>query len=145
MKTTHPFFIGYGTLEEWLRSVDPKRPVFAALITEPGKVVQSMRTDRLMIRVAQPADDLMHYCQLVIARVQYVGDNPFNTDYKQRFSLAEQAWKVVEAWLDERGLTVMNGVVSMPDNLRLMDGWANFLVFDQQTQEFRRAEPGEEK
>lgn len=139
-------FIGYHTLEEWLRSVGKNRPVFASLITEPGKVERyGTRMDKLVVLAAQPGDDdLVHYCRLMVGQLQYVAGQPFGADHAQRIERAQQALGIVRGWLAEHGLTIRNGVAAMPENLRLLDGWADFLVFDQKTQEYKRYEPTEE-
>lgn len=131
-------FVGYQSLEEWRTAVDVVLPVFGALTQEVGKVDRfGMHTNRLVIMVAQPEEDLVHYCRLVVGVVQYMTGQPFYADHQKRLALAEQAWKIVEDWLIEQGLTVRNGVIAVPQNLALMDGDAHFLVFDNERQVFR--------
>ena len=131
----YPLFIGYTTLEEWITVVDDDRPVFANLITEPGKPGQyDTRTDQLVILAAQ-ADDvsLVHYCRMIVGEMRYVAGDPPD---RRPIELAGQAWQLVQDWLKAQGLVVRKGVIAVPENLRLMNGWANFLQFDQKKQEY---------
>jgi hypothetical protein len=136
--TTHPLFIGYATLEEFVAVVDPTHPIFANLITEPGRPGQhDSRTDQLVILAAQPGgDDLVHYCRVVVEQLRYVAGQPFDADTELRRERAAQAWGIVREWLNARGLAVQPGVIAVPMDLRLMSGWAGCLEFDRQEQRF---------
>ena len=72
-------FVGYLTLDEWLRVVDRQRPVYALLFTEVGETSYDLRTDSMVIEVAQPEDGqaLVHY-----ANAAYRAGNGFNIDNK---------------------------------------------------------------
>lgn len=122
------FCIGYMTLENWLNSIDKEQPVYACLITEPGQTGQyAQRLDKLVVLVSQPeSDDIVHYCRLNVASLQYIGDSPYN-DHKRNVAQAEQAWLTIQAWLNEQGLDIREGVISMTQNINLVDGWAVFL------------------
>ncbi|RJX17520.1 MAG: hypothetical protein C4575_12820 [Desulforudis sp.] len=138
-KVLQALFVGYGTLEEWLVSANKRKPVFAILITEPGKTTQmGVRTDQLIAMVAQPEDDLVHYCRLAVQELTYISGDPFNPDHQQRQAQAEQAWGIIEDWLVEKGFKVRHGVIAAPLNTRWMDGWAHFLSFDKEKQEYVR-------
>jgi hypothetical protein len=134
VSTSTPLFIGYTTLEEWITVVDDDRPVFANLITELGKHGQyDTRTDQLFILAAQADDEfLVHYCRLVVGEMRYLSGDPPD---RRPIELAGQAWQIVQDWLKAQGLVVRKGVIAVPENL-LMNGWANFLRFDQKKQEY---------
>lgn len=134
-----PLFIGFDTLEEWLTSIDHTRPVFANLVIEYGKIgLYDIRTDQKVIIVAQPITDLVYYCRLPISELQYMGSKPFNPDHDQRMKQAQQAWEIVETWLLEQGLTFHKAVIAVPQYLKLLEGKANFLIFDNDTQNYQR-------
>jgi hypothetical protein len=78
--TTEILFVGYLTLEEWLRSVDKQRPVYALLFTEVGETSFDLRTDSIVIEVAQPEDGqaLVHYARLYAGSLRYQGGEPFD-------------------------------------------------------------------
>lgn len=143
-----PLFIGYETLEEWLKSADKTRPVFANLIIDPGKPKDTgIRTDRYVIIVNQPEEGggLVHYCRLQVEKVRYIGDQPFDNDRDLRVARARDAWRIVEDWLIENGFTISHGIVAAPKDLLFLDGWANFLVFDQELQQYIRKEKKRKK
>jgi hypothetical protein len=134
VSTSTPLFIGYTTLEEWITAVDDDRPVFANLITEHGKPDQyETRTNQLVILAAQPDDDLVNYCRLVVGEMRYVDGDPPD---QRPIELAGQAWQLIQDWLKAQGFVVRKGIIAVPENLRLMNGWANFLSFDQKKQEY---------
>ena len=136
-----PLFIGYIQLESWLNATDKTCPVFAELTQVPGKTADyGYRWDELVIFVAQPdqAHGLIHYCRIVVGELQYMVGDIFTPNAEQRRTLAETAWAIVRAWLEQQGLTVRQGLIAMPDNLRLTDGWAGFLHFDQGEQTYIR-------
>jgi hypothetical protein len=131
-------YIGYLSLENWLTVVDKNLPVYACLVTEPGQQGQySQRIDQLIVLVEQPEGELVHYCRLHVASLQYVGNSPYN-NHNQNIGLAEQAWDIVQTWLKENGLVVRPGLVSFPKDLRLTDGWAHFLEFDLKEHAYRQ-------
>lgn len=121
------FFIGYEYLECWLTVVDRARPVYANLMIEPGETDQALRTDTMVILVAQPEHDLVHYCRLPVATLNYLDGQTYDPDHETRVQAAKNTWELVNHWLDGHDLTVRNGIVAAPAGLRLQDGWANFL------------------
>lgn len=141
MKAIQALFVGYATLEEWLLVVERARPVYVALVTEPGKANQyDQHTDAMVIVAAQPDGDLVHYCRLVVGYVQYLGALPFNgqADLDAKLAQAGQAKAIVDAWLGENGLEIRPGVISTQANARFLDGWAGFLAFDNEAQAYCR-------
>jgi hypothetical protein len=81
MNETPVVYVGYLTLEEWLRVVDRKRAVFANLVIEPGAVTQyGMRSDHMIIRAAQAEGALVHYCRITVGTLRYHGDSAFDAD-----------------------------------------------------------------
>ncbi len=134
-----PLFIGFDTLEEWLASIDRSRLVFANFVTELGKTShRDVRIDRMVIVVSQPVADLVYYCRLPVGELQFLGGKPFNPDHEQQVKQAKQAWKIVESWLRKQGLKVHKAVIAAPQNLVFLEGRADFLVFDNETQSFQR-------
>jgi hypothetical protein len=138
-QTFSPLFVGYGQLENWLNAINKTRPVFANLITEPGKYGEyGHHTDTLTILVAQPdvSEGIVHYCRVVVGKIQYLGNDPFTPNHQQRLDLAGEAWLIVSAWFAEQSLVVHPGIIAIPANLKLMDGSAGFLGFDQEGQHY---------
>jgi hypothetical protein len=70
---------------------------------------------------------------MVVGETHYVASDPPD---RRPIELAGQAWQIVQDWLKAQGLVVRKGVIAVPENLRLMNGWANFLRFDQKKQEY---------
>ncbi len=136
-------YVGYATVEEWTKSANPGEPVYCMLITEPGKATtHGMRVDNLVIAVAQTdARGDVHYVRLPVGALTYLltadGKKPWNSDHAERKERAEQAHRIVVEWLTER-CAVREATIAMPTGFRLLDGWANFLGWDKDTQKFYR-------
>ena len=81
---------------------------------------------------------MVHYCRLQVEKVRYIGDQPFDEDQDLRVARARGAWRIVEDWLVENGLTVSHGIIATPKDLLFLDGWAGFLEFDQERQQYIR-------
>jgi hypothetical protein len=138
-----PLFIGYTTLEAWMEAIDPSRPVFACKITEPGENSTYVQETRIVIMIAQPDEsDLVHYCRLPVGHVKIFFGESFGKEHQQQVELAEQAWKLVYKWLKGKGLPMRQGVVATPANLRMVDGQAGCLHFDNQEQRYVVASVG---
>jgi hypothetical protein len=130
-----PFYIGYPMLEEWLTVIDKKQPVFGCLVMEMGEMVFNQRSTDLIIIITQPGgDNLVHYCRLIVGCIK--DGWIYNEDGFRRMMLAEQAWKIVQDWLNQQGLTVLPGIIATPKNMRFLEGWAKFLEFDPKTQKY---------
>jgi hypothetical protein len=142
MNQNFPLFVGYTTLEEWLRAVDKSRPVFGLLCDNIGQIgLYEFRTDTMVIEIAQPeaGQDLVHYCTINAGELRYQGGEPFDRDYAKRVQRAERLWRIVETWLEEQGLTVLHGRVAAPEMNRVL-GLADFVEFDAKAQEWKRKE-----
>jgi hypothetical protein len=123
MKTTPVLFVGYKTIDQWLLVIDRSKPVFASLATEPGEAAQyNLRTDQLVIVIAQPEDDLVHYFRTVVAQLRYLDGEPFDVDHKRRIVSANEAWQKVQDWLQDQKLIYRQGVIASPKDLRFLDG-----------------------
>lgn len=139
MTTSH--FIAYGQLEEWASVADAQQPVYAQLTIERGSVASlGARTDRYAIMVAQlDAVHHVHCCRLLVGSVGYVNERPFGADHQERIEHAHQAWERVQAWLAAQGFTVRFVSVAHPRDLVLTEGTADFLEWNAETRQFRRA------
>ena len=124
--------IGYPTLEHLVLHLDPNEPVFLMLITEPGQTGQhSYRSDKMVILIQQPQDNLVLYCRIPVGQLNYInGDQPFDMDPEQRRNRAIHAYSIVETWLRGQGLLTMEATIATPLDHRCLDGQANFLKYD---------------
>lgn len=143
-------FIGYASVEQWANFADAFAPVYCLMPTEPGKATShGMRVDNLVIALAQTdARGDVHYVRLPVGSLTYLltaqGKQPWDSDHAERQARADAAYAIVRAWLNEH-FTAINprfaareATVAMPTNLRLLDGWANFLGWDKDAKRFFR-------
>lgn len=139
------YWIGYPALEAWAANVEADKPVLALLITEPGpRNKNGLSVDKSAVIVQQiRADACVHYCRLVAARHTMIAGRPFETDDERRREMARQLYALVTAWLKEHQLTVREAVVTAPTGLVWLEGWADFIGYDKNTQTYFRREAGE--
>ena len=130
-----PYFVGHTGLEGWDKAIDPDYQVYAAMLVESHQG-QFSRIARHVITLAQPVDDEVHYCRIVVGSTEWIGDTCVNQkpDGKVREARAKQAWELVKDWLKERKLQWHEAAVAVPVELRdgLLDGDAGFLEYDKE-------------
>lgn len=129
-------FIGYASIEDWAESIDTSRPVYALPIESPGATNQTgIRRDDLAIVCAQTDGQEVHYFRMTTGFITFIADKPFDVDADARRERRDQAWGIVLDWLEER-FTVRLGLVAMPRDLKVLDGWPRFLRWDNNTRRF---------
>jgi hypothetical protein len=130
-------FVGYLTLEEWLRAVDKKRPVFAVMTATDETMSYIVRRE-IVIEVAQPENvqAMVHYCRILAGRMSFMGDSPVESDHPVRTERAQGLMRIIETWLEEKGLTVLHGAIATPIGMQFVKGWADFVTLDKATQMF---------
>jgi len=134
-------FIGFGSLEEWLKSIDPHRYVCVLGVEEPGQTNRvGVRTDDLLVVVSQPvsAENLVLYVRLHVGIIEYLNGSPWGDNHAERRERFKQVEKLVREWLIEKGLNVVAGIVAQPKDLRYLDGWADFLGYDKENKRYYR-------
>ncbi len=124
-------FIGYSKLEDLAEIVSILEPVFANLVSESDQG-EHLRHERAIVQVAQPQGDSVHYVRIQVAAMDWMGDQPFNSDHKQRVERAQQAWEVVRTWLKAHGFIVREATVAYPHNYKMLQGKADFLGYEKE-------------
>ncbi len=115
-------FVGYNNRNHWLASIDPGQPVFANLYTEHGETNEyHQRIDKLVIMLAQPEADLVHYCRFVVGELNFISGEVFDADHKKRISAANAKWDKVLDWLQSLGLVYRLGLVAAPKHLHFLE------------------------
>lgn len=115
-------FVGYNNPYHWLASIDSGQPVFANLFTEHGETNEyRQRVDKLVIMLAQPEADLVHYYRFVVGELNFVSGEIFDADHKKRTIVANEAWERSLNWLRSKGLTYHLGVIAAPKNLHFLE------------------------
>lgn len=123
MKTNPVLFIGYNTVDRWLSAIDVSRPVYASMITEPGEVAQhGLRTDLVVMMLAQPEGDIVHYYRAPVVQLRYVDDQPFDIDHRSKLKAVKDVWEKTRGWLQDHGLDYREAVIAAPKDLRFLNG-----------------------
>lgn len=127
-----PVWIGFATLEGWAIAARTDRPAYAMLVflTRSGGQYGIGERD-MMIEVAQP-DGLgsVHYCHLRAGRQQLLNGAPFGTEQEQVLDRATGMWRLVQTWLAEKGFSLREAQIAVPNSLSPLEGMADFLAYD---------------
>ena len=136
-------YIGYPTLEAWARSVERKLPAYACLVEEPQPPdSHGIQAVLLVIWVGQhrPQAQEIHYFRCRVGLLEYLGKSPLGNDYADRKRRAEEAWALIRSWLCEQGFEVREGVIAPPKELKLFEGFPEFLTYDKERKRYVRAD-----
>jgi hypothetical protein len=135
-------FIGFGTLEKFLKAIDLTKPVNADSIVIPGKSgVSGIALNEQAIIVSQANQDEILYCNIIISRYQSLAGSslPLSPSeeriYQER---AESAWQIVKQVMEEAGAKVREALLATPQNLRTLDGSADCLKYNKTTGLYER-------
>ena len=134
-------YIGYPSLEAWARTATRAFPVYACLVEEPQPPSKHGLQDVLLIVWAtqhRPQVREVHYFRCRVGRLEYVGNTPFGNDHEERKRRAEEAWALIRSWLNEQGFEVKEGVIAHPKDLKLFEGWPEFLTYDKEQKRYVR-------
>jgi hypothetical protein len=135
-------FVGFGALEDWLVAIDRSRPVNAECIVDPGKFGKfgvAIHKQVLVVSQTEPGGDVL-YCRVHFDSYQSFQNQPaFEAEKHHR--RGETAWAVIQQWLIEQGLTFRRAIVATPHNLTLLEGHADCLRYDKETDAYIRAIP----
>ena len=126
-------FIGYSSLEGLLDTHPADAPVFLSLNEEQGPSGHyGIALSTFALTASDIRDDHARYCRMVLGRVQTINGQAFDTGSRERTrQLALSAYHLVEEQIISRyGFTVENAMISLPRDLKLLDGWADFLLYD---------------
>ncbi len=142
MSTNAIHYIGWPELTDMInQGIEPGMSIYGMALRKPGKVSDiGLSTDVFYILIAQPFENKVNYCQIKTGSVQLLnGGHPYDeTELKAQDARADQAWAIVKQWFADKGIPVKPAMVSIPDNIILMSGWAEFLGWDKEHKEFYR-------
>lgn len=134
------YYAGFESLEKLLEQADHQKPIDAMPIVDPGKAGKfgiSIHTQ--LILVAQQRGDELLYCRIVTGRYQaFAGEvKPLSTTHDYP-AISASAWAIVQEEIKARGFTLREALVALPKNLRFLDGTAECLHFNKETDRYER-------
>jgi hypothetical protein len=135
------FFIGYATLEEWAKMATEK-VAFAMTVETTQTRSNGYSVHELALVVSQPKGNLVHYVRMEIDNLRYLCGTYFGKNGSEQTARrrVNQIWAIVQEWLEEQGYTISKAMVATPKNVHLTNGWADFLAYDQEKDQYYRAE-----
>jgi hypothetical protein len=143
MPQTDTIYIGYSTLETWLRAlrgIPPeglgKRPIQSLSINETEAGSHGIYYRIYVHLVSFVAGNQVHYVRIKFGTTQHVANDDLGIDNEAIRQRAVAGSKLVDAWLRAQGLYVVEAIVATPRDLRFLEGWAEFLQLDGSTGQF---------
>lgn len=134
-------FLGYATLEEWVKQIDPYRPVCA---------IQTFHThgDRGLVHRAcyvtcaqMDAERTVHYWRIQGPSLAYVvgvsGLEILDSD-RPKLAACDVLWQLVQEFLGSLNIEVREAMFSAPKDMFWLHGTADCLVYDREAQTYRR-------
>jgi len=136
-------FIGFNSLEKLLEVCDRTQPVDGMPVTDSGKPDRrfGISIDRHIILVsqAQPNGEVL-YCRIITANYQAlagIGALSRGENYSAR---TESAWKIVKDEIRGRGFELREALVATPKGYQFLDGQAECLRYNKDTDLFEHRE-----
>lgn len=132
-------FVGFHTLEQLLKQADPERPIDALAITQPGPTGKyGISIEKQMIMVTQfSANGETLYCRIVTGHYQVLAGQIMSTRHDFP-AIGLSAWLIVHEEIKQRGFTLREAVAALPRNLTFLDGSAECLHFNTQSDRYER-------
>lgn len=115
MHTNHIFF---GSFAAWQQSLDMYAGVYGLPISRSEKTnVSGVSQVSLLIHLSQLRDDRAYHCLILAAR--YL--DPVHQEEVQRLQTRlDAAWNAVKQWLAAERITLIEAVVSYPQDLHVL-------------------------
>lgn len=146
MKTN--FHFGYGSLEDFVAAVDQGpdldgRPIAPTLnclfIDDPGRPNKiGISTNDQVVMVSATQGEELHYCRIKVGIEQLLNGSHWGPreEVQQRAEQAKQAYEMIQDWLKAKGYRLRPALIAMPRDFQYLDGWPNFLGWNQATKTY---------
>lgn len=138
-------YLGYPALNGLLAAYETDR-----LAGEPLDCIDAVTTHTTKhgIQMAEVAAHVgfadkhrrANYCHIVLGVYAVMEGRPFGEEDQHRADRALDGYRIVESWLSAR-YQLANRMVSLPKNLTLIEGRADFLGYDKDRGFYLKGEP----
>lgn len=128
--------IGYSTIEEWCKVIDNNSPIYTCLVQEdsPSNVSGLVYKKDIVFCSKVDSDKNVHYFRQTLRTY---------TSMDKKENTALEGWHLIKEWLNllfslEEGFTIREGAIAMPQDLKLLEGYADFLRWDKEKNQYYR-------
>lgn len=121
-----PFFLGYGSLQNWANIVDARKPVYAMLHIE-SRQGNFTRVEREYVIFCQPHGNEMHYCRMPVSLTEWMHDQCMTPDGNVLRERSKQIWAALRQWLEDAGFQVRDAIPAFPKDYIFIEGVAEDL------------------
>lgn len=124
-------FIGYSGVESFARNIEPGARVYLMLLEDHAIGSQGVGAMSCALTAQSTILDDVAYVRVIVARVQTVQGEPFDTgEARERTAAALEALRIVREWLTRRGFEVVEATIAAPRDLKYLEGQAECLRYD---------------
>ena len=129
-------YIGFNSLEKLLEQADKSLSIEAMPIIQPGRADRrfgiSICTQMIVVSQFKAQDVL--YVRIITGRFQSLdGIHPIDSARERYVARSESAWVIVQNVIKEHGFTIREALAGFPKTLRFLDGHADCLHYNKQT------------
>jgi len=133
-------FVGFGIAENFLKAIDPTKPVNADSILHAGKGGKygiCLVTEAIVL--SQVNNDEVLYCYIPVGHFQSLdGRTELGGDRNRDRALS--AWEITTKWLDDHGVKYREAMLAMPKTYQMMSGHCEFMRYDKETDSYKMVE-----
>lgn len=134
-------FIGFDSLEKLLAAATHLCPLNALPVVHPGrggKYGISIHTQLILVSQVQANGEVL-YCRIITGRYQALaGSHEPRSEGKNYQARSESAWQIVAQEMLMQGFNVRQALIAIPQNLQLLDGYADCLKYNKKTDLYER-------
>jgi len=137
-------YIFYNRLEDLIDELDfifgdhgdGYHTVYALPISTTRQRAEFISEETMKVVTAFMLGDQVHCCHILGGKTLLSGDTPLDSDHDERKACFDSLYDTIKVWLKLRKLRVREAMVAMPKDLVGVNGWANFLHYDKETNRF---------
>ena len=134
-------FIGFDSLEKLLNAATHLRPLNALPVVLPGrggKYGISINTQLILVSQVQANGEVL-YCRIITGRYQAIAGSREPLDEGKNYQArSESAWQIVAQEMLMQGFDVREALIAIPQNLQLLEGHADCLKYNKDTDLYER-------
>ncbi len=135
-------YIGFAAIDQFAAALDHEHQVYVAPFSLVKTNNDHVSTVTAGLVASQPQRDSLIYCKVDVTRWSELYGKPFGQDSEQRAGraqrLQEKMWTLIVEQLraDNQDLEIYDGVPSFPQDLLLVPGHIEGVVYDPDSQDY---------
>lgn len=131
----HYPWIGYGSVEQLAEQIDPGKTVYVKGTTEThASDASGIAIKIFSVRISHLTPEAVHYVEIRTGRITMHAQGPFSEEDAQKAQARTgDAEQIIMAWLKSKGFNVINAIIAEPKDIKLLNGGAHCMRYDEET------------